>query len=92
MTREDILENPDNYDLTIETIGKCTLVSPMKGLKFVNDTKQISLTTDVATIEKFVKAGKPIPALEAAGPREMIYHDPSWTRALLLPAVVFARD
>ncbi len=84
MTREDILENPDNYDLTIETIGKCTLVSPMKGLKFVNDTKQISLTTDVATIEKFVKAGKPIPALEAAGPREMIYHDPSWTRAAIV--------
>ena len=84
MTREDILENPDKYDLSIETVGKCTLNSPMKGLKFVNDTKQISLTTDVATIEKFAKMGKPIPALEAAGPREMIYHDPSWTRAAIV--------
>ena len=40
MTKEDILENPDNYDLSIETVGKGTLVSPMKGLKFVDDSKR----------------------------------------------------
>ena len=84
MTKEDILENPDQYDLSIETVGKCTLVSPMKGLKFVDDSKRVSLATDVATIEKFTKVGKPVPSLEAAGPRQMIYHDPSWTRAAIV--------
>ncbi len=84
MTKEDILENPDQYDLSIETVGKCTLLSPMSGLKFVDDSMRVSLATDVATIEKFAKAGKSIPSLEAAGPRQMIYHDPSWTRAAIV--------
>lgn len=84
MTKEDILENPEQYDLSIETVGKCTLLSPMSGLKFVDDSKRVSLATNVATIEKFAKAGKPIPSLEAAGPRQMIYHDPSWTRAAIV--------
>ena len=84
MTKEDILENPDNYDLSIETVGKGTLVSPMKGLKFVDDSKRVSLATDVESLEKFVHSSKGIPSLEAAGPREMIYHDPSWTRAAIV--------
>lgn len=84
MTKEDILENPDQYDLSIETVGKCTLLSPMNGLKFVDDSQRISLSTDVEEIEKFAKAGRPVPSLEAAGPRQMIYHDPSWTRAAIV--------
>ena len=59
MTQEDILANPQDYDLSIETVGKGTLKSPMKGIKFVSEDDR----------------------LEAAGPRETIFHDPAWTRA-----------
>ena len=81
MTQEDILNNPEQYDLSIETVGTGTLKSPMKGVPFVSDGDRISLTTDVNRIKKFVDSGKAIPSLEAAGPRETIFHDPAWTRA-----------
>ena len=81
MTQEDILNNPEQYDLSIETVGTGTLKSPMKGVQFVSDGDRISLTTDVNRIKKFIDSGKAIPSLEAAGPRETIFHDPAWTRA-----------
>ena len=81
MTQEDILQNPEQYDLSIETVGKGTLKSPMKGMRFVSDEDRISLTTDVNRIQDFYKRGIAVPSLEAAGPRETIFHDPAWTRA-----------
>ena len=81
MTQEDILNNPEKYDLSIETVGKGTLKSPMKGVPFVSESDRVSLTADVSRIQKFCESGKAIPSLEAAGPRETIFHDPAWTRA-----------
>lgn len=81
MTQEDILQNPGQYDLSIETVGASTLKSPMKGVQFVSEEDRISLTTDVKRIQEFNQNGINIPSLEAAGPREMIFHDPAWTRA-----------
>ena len=81
MTQEDILRNPDQYNLSIETVGKGTLKSPMKGIQFVSEEDRISLTTDVKRICEFYKKGIAVPSLEAAGPRETIFHDPAWTRA-----------
>lgn len=81
MTQEDILNNPEKYDLSIETVGKGTLKSPMKGVPFVSESDRVSLTADIGRIQKFHESGKAIPSLEAAGPRETIFHDPAWTRA-----------
>lgn len=81
MTQEDILQNPTEYDLSIKTVGKATLHSPMNDIQFVSDTERVSLTCDVNRIKKFYESGIPVPSLEEAGPREMIYHDPAWTRA-----------
>ena len=81
MTQEDILQHPEEYDLSIETVGTGTLKSPMKGVSFVSDQDRISLTTDINRIKEFCAKGKEIPSLEAAGPRETIFHDPAWTRA-----------
>ena len=81
MTQEDILNNPEKYDLSIETVGKGTLKSPRKGVPFVSESDRVSLTADIGRIQKFCESGKAIPSLEAAGPRETIFHDPAWTRA-----------
>lgn len=81
MTQEDILNNPEKYDLSIETVGTGTLKSPMKGVPFVSESERVSLTADVGRIQDFCKCGIEIPSLEAAGPRETIFHDPAWTRA-----------
>ena len=81
MTQEDILHNPEQYNLSIETVGKGTLKSPMKGIQFVSEEDRVGLTTDVKRIEEFYKKKIAVPSLEAAGPRETIFHDPAWTRA-----------
>ena len=81
MTQEDILHNPEQYNLSIETVGKGTLKSPMKGIQFVSEEDRIGLTTDVRRIQDFYNKGIAVPSLEAAGPRETIFHDPAWTRA-----------
>ena len=81
MTQEDILKNPEQYNLSIETVGKGTLKSPMKGIQFASEEDRIGLTTDVKRIEDFYKKKLAVPSLEAAGPRETIFHDPAWTRA-----------
>ena len=84
MTQYDILEHPDQYDLSIEKVGEGTLVSPMTGLRFVDNTQRVSLTTDMTKLEQFANEKIPIPSLEAAGPRQTIYHDPAWTRAAIV--------
>ena len=38
MTQDDIIKNPLDYDLSIETVGKGTLKSPMNGVPFVSET------------------------------------------------------
>ena len=81
MTQEDILRNPEEFDLSIETVGKGTLKSPMKGIQFVSEEDRIGLTTDVRRIQDFYNKGIAVPSLEAAGPRETIFNDPAWTRA-----------
>lgn len=84
MTPHDIISKPEKYDLSIETVGTATLQSPMIGMRFTQDSDKVSLCTSAQKIESIVKAGVPLPALEAAGPREKIYHDPHWTRAAIV--------
>ncbi len=84
MTRDDIIQNPNEYNLSIETVGEGTLQSPMSGVHFVGDADKVALTTDVATIQKLHEAGLQVPFLEAAGPRKTIFHDPAWTRAAIV--------
>ena len=81
MTQDDIIKNPLDYDLSIETVGKGTLKSPMNGVPFVSENDKVSLTTDVNLISEYLAKGIPVPSLEVAGPRQTIFHDPAWTRA-----------
>ena len=87
MKKEDIIQNPQDYDLSIETVGMGTLRSPMSGVRFVSDEQRVCLTTDMQTLEQLSSNHLPVPSLEAAGPRETIYHDPSWTRAAIVPSL-----
>ena len=81
MTQEDILNYPEKFDLSIDSVGTGTLKSPMKGVPFVAESDRVSLTADIDRIKAFQEQGIEIPSLEAAGPRETIFHDPAWTRA-----------
>ncbi len=84
MNLEDILRNPEQYDLSPATLGPCTVDSPITGQRFVDDGLRVLPTADAALLaELFARGAKP-PALEQAGPRRRIFHDPAWTRAAIV--------
>ena len=73
-------------DFAITTLGKASLPSPVVGQAFVSDGETVCYETDAERIAQYVRNNEEIPAFERAGAREMIYHDPAWSRAAILTA------
>lgn len=84
MTLEEIISNPNSHDLTGKCLGACSVDNPMTGQRFVDDGQKVVLITDSEQIRALHKLGYEPPALEQAGPRRKIYHDPAWTRAAIV--------
>lgn len=81
---ERVKETPEEFDFSIEDLGECTIESPLEHCQFSEDSEHISFFSDAGAIEKMVKSGKKIPALQKAGPRHKIFHDPAWTRVAIV--------
>ena len=64
-------------DFTIQTLGPCTVQSPMKGIFFSDLEEQILYHHDFDTIKTYLDKGLDPPSFEAAGPREKIFFDPA---------------
>jgi 6-phosphofructokinase 1 len=84
MIYEDVLNNPNDYDLTVPQLGPCKIKSPMRHCSFVDDDARVLVSADKDAGQAWVAAGKGLPAFEKAGPREMIFHDPAWSRAAIV--------
>lgn len=81
---KEAISDIQNLDFDVQFVGKPTIQSPLSGMPFVSDDARISYLSDVATLESVLRAGKTLPSFVAAGPRERIYHDPTWTRAAIV--------
>jgi 6-phosphofructokinase 1 len=66
-------------DLSFEVsrLGECRILSPLKGLYFVNDHERVLFHSEMSEVRECVEGGKPVPSFEKGGPREKIYFDPS---------------
>lgn len=84
MIYQDVFDHPEQYDFFIQTLGSATIPSPILGRQFASDTESISFFQKGEEIAAFASSGKPLPLLQKAGPRELIYHDPAWTRAAVV--------
>lgn len=84
MLYDDVFKHPEHYDFSIEELGKASITSPILGRQFVQDSESISFFQEGDKIASYTNAGKAIPVFQKAGPREKIYHDPSWTRAAVV--------
>jgi 6-phosphofructokinase 1 len=78
--KEQVLENPEKFDFSIENLGKCTIDSPLEQYQFIGDSEKVSFLSDVDRLKKLIKSKGEVPAFQKAGPRNRIFHDPSWTR------------
>ena len=64
-------------DFTIQNQGECSIPSPMRGAQFIKDSERVLYHSALADIKGLIDRGADLPAMEAAGPREKIFFDPS---------------
>ncbi len=79
-----LFEEPEAFDFNVATLGPRTVPSPVKDRNFVEDDARVLLHANTLEVNKYIEAGKTLPSIEKGGPREMIYHDPCWTRAAIV--------
>jgi 6-phosphofructokinase 1 len=68
-------------DFTIDRLGPCEFPSPMSWSGFVSEGETILYHNDWSEIERILADGDKPPVMEAAGPRERIFFDPSRLKA-----------
>jgi 6-phosphofructokinase 1 len=64
-------------DFTISRLGECRIPSPLSGVRFTEDDEYVLYHSRLGDMKEWVYKGALPPAMEAAGPRRMIYFDPS---------------
>jgi 6-phosphofructokinase 1 len=87
---EDLAPKPQ--DLRVATLGETKIPSPLGlgsatedgAMDYVHEDHSVLYDTDRERLLAAVKAGAPIPAFEMAGPRKMIFFDPSRVKAAIV--------
>ncbi len=64
-------------DFTIERLGGCPIPSPVRGIRFMEDDGRVLYFSSLQKMKPWLDKGIQPPAMEAAGPRERIFFDPS---------------
>jgi 6-phosphofructokinase 1 len=68
--------NPE-LDFSIARLGDCHVPSPMRGVRFTTDDEGVLYHARFADLRPWLDRGLDPPAMECAGPRQMLYFDPS---------------
>jgi 6-phosphofructokinase 1 len=72
------------YDFTIQSLGECTIPSPVSVSYFTSNEKKILFNIYLNQYDLLKSAdGRPL-SVEVAGPREKIFFDPSKTKAAIV--------
>jgi len=66
-----------DLDFRIDRLGECRIPSPMSGVRFTGDNERVLYHGRLEEIETWIEKCADPPAMEAAGPREKIFFDPS---------------
>lgn len=83
---EKILSDRERFSCETRQLGECRIASPVQHSGFIKDGERIFATENVAYAEYAAKGLGHLPSFERAGPKEKIFHDPTWTRAAILTA------
>ena len=78
------LTEPDIFK--VEHLGEKKFKSPLKNTNFIPDDSKILYDRDFSTMKERYEKHNKVFAMEEAGPREKIYHDPAWSKAAILTA------
>jgi 6-phosphofructokinase 1 len=64
-------------DFTIARLGECRFPTPMSGVRFTRDDERVLYHSTLEGIAPWLGKGAAPPAMEAAGPRQMLFFDPA---------------
>ena len=68
----------NDLDFTIARLGECRIPSPMSGVRFTRDEERVLYHSTLEGIERLAgQRGAAPPAMESAGPRQMLFFDPA---------------
>jgi 6-phosphofructokinase 1 len=71
---------PTTPDFSTDSLGECTVVSPLRTAHFMDTSKHLLFRADIDALRAQIEAGVDPAAFELAGPREQIYFDPDSLR------------
>jgi 6-phosphofructokinase 1 len=84
-TFEDyVMDHAQEYDFSIDDLGVGTIQNTLVGQQFVDDSAKVIICSNAQKVTKAVLDGITIPSFQKAGPREKLFHDPSWSRAAIV--------
>lgn len=83
---DKIVANPSEFSLDVETLGHCTICSPIRNREFINPEDRILLTENTRHLKNAAELLGTSPSFERAGPHKNIFHDPSWSRVGIVTA------
>lgn len=83
---DKVAADPERYSFDIETLGVCTIASPVREHEFVRAGERIYLSENTSYCRQAAERIGREPTFERAGPVETIFHDPSWTRVAIVTA------
>ncbi|MBF0407239.1 MAG: ATP-dependent 6-phosphofructokinase [Candidatus Riflebacteria bacterium] len=84
MIYSNVFEDPNKFSFDIQSLGKCSVDSPVRGRQFIEDDEEISFPSQVKNINILQKKAEKFPAFQKAGPRKKIFHDPAWSHAAII--------
>jgi 6-phosphofructokinase 1 len=67
----------DDLDFTVAKLGECRFRSPLSGVRFTSDDERVLYHSTLDEVKRCLDNGLTPPAMEAAGPRRMLFFDPS---------------
>ena len=81
-----VLESPQDFSFVIETLGPCTVQSPLVNCEFIDDADRVLLTADARRIAQYCAAGIQPPSFELAGAHRKLFFNPAWTKVAITTA------
>ncbi len=69
--------NDSNLDFTIARLGECRIPSPLSGIRFTRENDRLLYHSRLEDMKECMGKSIDPPSMEAAGPREKIFFDPS---------------
>ena len=83
---DELVAQADENAWRVDTLGPCTVASPVRHHEFVPENERIAITASVDARRRLTEQFGFEPTFERAGPHASIFHDPSWTRAAIVTA------